>query len=229
MKITILTLFKEIYPSFLNSSIIKKAIEKKLVEIEIIDFREYSTDKHKKVDDYQFGGGPGMVLTLQPIVDAIRKHNTNNDAKVILTTPSGRMFNQKKAIELSKQKHLILIAGHYEGFDARIENFVDDEISIGDYVLTGGELPSLIMLDAIVRLIPGVINNESLINESFNNYLLDYPAYTKPMDFEGYKVPNVLLSGNHQLIEEFRINEQIKITKQKRPDLYKKYKGQKGN
>lgn len=222
MKITILTLFENSCRSFIESSIIKRAIEKKLVEIEIVDFREHSLDKHKKVDDYQFGGGPGMVLSIQPIANCIKKIKQTN-SKVILTTPSGKLFNQSMAKELSKQDHIILIAGHYEGFDARIENYIDDSISIGDYVLTGGELPTLVILDAIVRLIPNVINSESLLSESFENNLLDYPVYTKPHEYDGYKVPEVLLSGNHKLIEEYRLNSQIELTKKNRPDIYKKY------
>lgn len=222
MKITILTLFDEIYPNFLNSSIIKRAIEKKLIEIEIINFRSFSLDKHKKVDDYQIGGGPGMVIKLQPIVDAI-KYYQEPSSKVILTSPSGQVLNQELLKKFSTIPHIILIAGHYEGFDARLENYIDDSISIGDYVLTGGELPSLVMLDGIIRLIPGVINADSLESESFNNDLLDYPAFTKPIDYEGHIVPEILLSGNHQAIDKYRHEEQIKLTKNKRPDLYKKF------
>ncbi len=222
MKITILTLFKDVYSSYINSSIIKRANESKLVDIEVIDYREYSKDKHKKVDDYQFGGGPGMVLALDPIVSALKDVRTPH-AKVLLTTPSGKLFNQDMARELAQQEHIIMIAGHYEGFDARISHYVDEQVSIGDYVLTGGELPTLVMLDAITRLIPGVINPDSLVDESFNNCLLDYPVYTKPIEYDGHEVPEVLLSGNHKLINDFRLNKQIEITKANRPDLYKKY------
>lgn len=222
MKVTILTLFDEIYPNFINSSIIKRAIDKKLVEIEIINFRTFSSDKHKKVDDYQIGGGPGMVIKLQPIVDAIT-HYKQPSSKVILTSPSGKVLNQELLKSFSTMSHIILIAGHYEGFDARLENYIDDAVSIGDFVLTGGELPSMVILDGIIRLIPGVINIDSLDSESFNNNLLDYPAFTKPVDYNGYKVPEVLLSGDHAKINKYRHNEQIKLTKNKRPDLYKKF------
>lgn len=222
MKITILSLFKDAYQSYLESSIIKRAIKNKIIDVEIVDFRQYSINKHHKVDDYQFGGGPGMVISIQPIADCL-KSITKKESHVILTSASAKLFNQDVAKELSLKKHLILIAGHYEGFDARIENYVDASYSIGDYVLTGGELPSLVMLDAIVRLIPGVINQESLISESFENHLLDYPVYTKPVEYDGYKVPEVLLSGDHKKIAQFRFEKQLKITKKNRLDIYKKY------
>ncbi|MGL4948471.1 MAG: tRNA (guanosine(37)-N1)-methyltransferase TrmD [Mycoplasma sp.] len=228
MKITILTLFDDVYNSFINSSIIKKAVDQKYVEIEVINFRDYSNDKHKRVDDYQCGGGPGMVIGLQSITEAIKNHRTSN-SHVLLTSPSGKLLKQDMLEQLKTKEHLILIAGHYEGFDARIENYIDDSVSIGDYVLTGGELPTLVMMDAIIRLIPGVINKDSLIDESFNNNLLDYPVYTKPISFEGFDVPEVLLSGNHKEINKFRLESQIELTKKKRPDLYETYlkKGQK--
>ena len=222
MKITILSLFKDAYQSYLESSIIKRAIKNKIIDVEIVDFRQYSTNKHHKVDDYQFGGGPGMVLSIQPIADCL-KSITKKESHVILTSASAKLFNQDIAKELSLKKHLILIAGHYEGFDARIENYVDASYSIGDYVLTGGELPSLVILDAIVRLIPGVINQESLVNESFENNLLDYPVYTKPIEYDGYKVPEVLLSGDHKKIVNFRFEKQLEITKKNRLDIYEKY------
>lgn len=221
MKIEILTLFPHMFDNFLNESIIKRAIASKNVEINIHNIRDYSKDPHKKVDDYSFGGGAGMVLMPQPIfdaVDALKKE----DSKVILMTPQGVTYSQKKAVELSGFNHLIIICGHYEGFDERIRTIVDYEISIGDFVLTGGELPSMIITDSIVRLLDNVINSESHINDSFTDNLLDYPVYTKPADFRGLKVPEVLLSGHHKNIEQWRKNEQLKRTKLRRPDLLEK-------
>ena len=194
----------------------------KLVDIEVINFRDFSNDKHKKVDDISYGGGPGMVLSVQPIVDCL-KTIKRNDSKVILLTPSGRIYNQSTANSFLKYKHIILICGHYEGFDERILNYVDYQISIGDYVLTGGEIAALAIIDSISRLVPGAINSESLQNESFEQNLLDYPVYTKPQIYDLYKVPEVLLSGNKKLIDEYRFNQRIIKTKINRPDLYEKY------
>ena len=222
MKISILTLFPNFFNDFFNTSIIKRSIQNKFVEIEIINFRDFSKDKHMKVDSSPYGGGAGMVLMLQPIVDAIKSIKTS-ESKVILLTPSGELYNQEFANKLSTYKHLILICGHYEGFDERILNYVDFELSIGDYILTGGEVASLAVMESIIRLVPGVISSESLSHESFNNNLLDYANYTKPYDFEGYKVPDVLLSGNHKEIEKFRLNSKIEKTKSNRSDLYNKY------
>ena len=221
MKIDILTLFPNMFDGFLNESIIKRAIDNKKVIINIHNIRDYSKDKHKKVDDYSFGGGKGMVLMPQPIFDAVDSIK-DKDSKTILLTPQGIPYKQTLAYDLSKEKHLIFICGHYEGFDERIRTLADIEISIGDYVLTGGELPSMVITDSIVRLIDGVIKEESHIEDSFNNNLLDYPVYTKPVDFRGMKVPEVLLSGHHANIEKWRINQQIKRTKEKRPDLLEK-------
>lgn len=221
MKIDIITLFPNMFNGFLSESIIKRAIDDNKITINIHNLRDYSTDKHKKVDDYPFGGGHGMILMCQPVFDAVEALKTSN-SKVIMMTPSGKVFDQQLAFNLSKEKHLIIICGHYEGFDERIRTIVDMEISIGDYILTGGELPSMVITDAIVRLIDGVINQESLATESFNDNLLDYPNYTQPRDFKGLTVPHVLLSGNHQKIEEWRQNERIKRTKEKRPDLLEK-------
>ena len=218
MKIDILTIFPEMFEGFLKTSIIKRAIEKNIEEIQIHDIRKYSTDKHKKVDDYSYGGGRGMVLMPQPIFDAVEDLKTK-ESKVILMTPQGKPYKQKKAYDLSKEKHIIIICGHYEGFDERIRTLADEEISIGDYVLTGGELPSMVITDSIVRLLDGVIEKESHINDSFNNKLLDYPVYTKPENFRGMKVPEVLLSGHHANIKKYRENEAIKKTKKRRPDL----------
>lgn len=218
MKIDILTLFPNMFEGFLHESIIKRAIENKHVEINIINFRDYSKDPHQKVDDYGFGGGPGMVLMPQPIFDAVLDIKTP-ESKVILMTPQGVKYNQGLACDLSKEKHLIFICGHYEGFDERIRTLADMEISIGDFVLTGGEIPSMAICDSVIRLLDGVIEKESYEEESFQGDLLDYPVYTRPADFRGMKVPEVLLSGHHAKINEWRLNEQIKRTKERRPDL----------
>lgn len=209
------------FEGFLNTSIIKRAIDEKKVDISIHNIRDYSKDPHKRVDDYQFGGGAGMVLMPEPIFLAVEDLKTD-DSFVILTTPQGEPFKESKAYELKDKKHLIIICGHYEGFDERIRSLADLEISIGDYVLTGGELPSMVITDAVVRLVPGVIVDESHLNDSFNNDLLDYPVYTKPVDFRGMKVPDVLLSGHHENIRKWRLEESIKRTKNRRPDLLKK-------
>ena len=221
MKIDILTLFPDMIKPFINDSIIKRAVDSKKVEINIINFRDYSLDPHKKVDDYQYGGGAGMVLMPQPIFDAVDDLRSN-DSKVILLTPQGIQYKQSIAYDLSKEKHLIIICGHYEGFDERIRTIVDMEISIGDYVLTGGEIASMVLVDSITRLIDGVIVDESHLNDSFNNNLLDYPVYTKPSNFRGLKVPEVLLSGHHENIANWRHEEQLKRTKRRRSDLLEK-------
>lgn len=218
MKIDILTLFPSMFDGFLENSIIKRAILDKKVEVNIINIRDYSKDPHKKVDDYGFGGGRGMVLRVDVLYDAIMDLK-KEDSKVILLSPQGKTYHQKKAYELRCEKHLILVCGHYEGFDERILSFVDEEISIGDYVLTGGEIPAMIISDSVIRLLDGVIQEESHLKESFENNLLDYPVYTKPKSFKGLDVPEVLLSGNHEKIEQYRKEMQIKKTKEKRPDL----------
>ena len=219
MKIDILSIFPSMFDGFLNNSIIKRAIDNKQVEINIHNFRDYSLDKHSRVDDYPYGGGAGMVLMCEPIFRCLDEIKTD-DSFVIMMSPSGKQFKESLAINLSKKKHLIIICGHYEGFDERIKSIVDMEISIGDYVLTGGEVPAMVVTDAITRLIPGVISDESLDSESFNDGLLDYPVYTRPSEFRGMKVPDVLLSGNHKEIEEYRKNERIKRTKDVRKDLF---------
>ena len=221
MKIDILTLFPEMFHDVFNESIIKRAKEQELVDIKIHNFRDYSKDKHNKVDDTPYGGGCGMVLTCQPIFDCIDDIKTD-DAKVILLTPDGKTYNQGMAYDLSSEKHIILICGHYEGFDERIRTICDLEISIGDYVLTGGEIAAMAIVDSITRLIPGVIEEESHLNDSFNNNKLDYPTYTKPRVFRGMEVPEVLISGDHKKIEEYRKNEAEKRTIEKRPDLIEK-------
>lgn len=221
MKIDILTLFPRMFDGFLNESIIKRAIDKKQVNIRVINFRDYSTDAHKKVDDYQYGGGVGMILMPQPIFDCINDIKTE-ESFIILLTPQGKTYNQQMAMDLTKYKHLIIICGHYEGFDERIRTLADIEISIGDYILTGGEIASMVITDSVTRLLDGVIQTDSYINDSFTDNLLDYPVYTKPQDFRGMKVPDVLLSGHHENIDNWRHNEQIKRTKDRRPDLLEK-------
>ena len=221
MKIDILTLFPKMFDGFLTESIIKRAINNNLVEINIVDFRKYSTLNNNQVDDTPYGGGAGMVLMCEPVVNAIEDLK-KDDSLVILTCPQGTVYNENMAIELKDKKHLIIICGHYEGYDERIRNFVDLEISIGDYILTGGEIPAMAITDSIVRLLPGVINKDSYLEDSFTKDLLDYPTYTKPADFRGLKVPEVLLSGNHAKIAEYRKQEQIKRTGERRPDLLKK-------
>lgn len=215
MKIDILSLFPHMFDGFLSESIIKRAIEKDKVKINIINFRDYTYDPHGKVDSAPFGGGPGMVLQIEPIYNALEAIK-RDDSHIILLTPSGKTFNQKKAKELTNYNHLILICGHYEGFDDRIKLLVDEEISIGDFVLTGGELPAMMITDATTRLIEGVISKESLETESFTDDLLDYPVYTKPRVFKGMKVPDVLVSGDHKKIAEYRKEEQIRLTNEKK-------------
>ncbi|MDR2821405.1 MAG: tRNA (guanosine(37)-N1)-methyltransferase TrmD [Mycoplasmataceae bacterium] len=221
MKITILTLFPKIFDNFLETSIIKNIIKDKIATIKIVNFRDYSKQKNKQVDDYAYGGGAGMVLMLQPLVDAIKDNKTKN-TKVILLSPQGIPYKQQHARTLAKEKDIILIAGHYEGFDERINNYVDEVISIGDYILTGGEIPAMVIVESVVRLLENGISKQSLDSESFDNNLLDYSVYTKPVTFEKYSVPEVLLSGNHKKIAEYRKEEQIKKTKKIRPDLFKK-------
>ncbi|MFA6377807.1 MAG: tRNA (guanosine(37)-N1)-methyltransferase TrmD [Acholeplasmataceae bacterium] len=223
MKIDIITIFPEFFDPFLETSIIKRAIEQDIVSIKAHQLRDYSKNKHKKVDDTPYGGGAGMLMTIQPLDDAISNLRDKN-SKVILLSPQGKRFTQKKAIKLAKESHMILICGHYEGIDARIEHFIDEEISIGDYVLTGGEIPAMILSDAIVRLVPGVIHEDSSEEDSLQNGWLKYPQYTKPNDYKGYLVPEVLTSGNHQEILKWREEMRLKNTILKRPDLLKSIK-----
>ena len=223
MKIDILTLFPNLFTGFINESIIKRAINDHKVEINIINFRDYTPLKNGQVDDTPYGGGAGMLLRCEPIFECLDKIKTK-DSYVILLTPSGKTFNQQIAKNLSMKKHLIIICGHYEGFDERIKTLVDMELSLGDFVLTGGEIPAMAITDAITRLIPGVINKDSLVDESFNNNLLDYPNYTKPAEYRGLKVPDILISGDHQKINKYREEQQIAITKKNRPDLLKEIK-----
>ncbi len=221
MRIDVLSLFPHMFDGFLNESIIKRAIDSKKVSINVINFRDYSTDPHKKVDDYPYGGGEGMVLMCQPIFDCIESIRTK-ESKIILLTPQGITYNQKFAYDLKDEKHLIFICGHYEGFDERIRTLADYEISIGDFVLTGGEIPSMAIMDSIIRLIDGVINEKSSQNDSFNDNLLDYPTYTFPREYKGMRVPDVLLSGHHENINKYRNEERIKRTEIRRPDLLEK-------
>lgn len=218
MKIDILTLFPHMFDGFLTESIMKRAIEKGKVEINIIDIRDYTPYKNNQVDDYQFGGGGGMIMMCEPVFNTVESIRTE-DSHVILLTPRGKTYNEKKAYELKDKKHLIIICGHYEGFDERIYTLADEPISIGDFILTGGELPSMMITDSVVRLIDGVITSTSLEFESFNDNLLDYPVYTKPRNFRGMEVPEVLVNGNHKLINEYRESERRRITKEYRDDL----------
>lgn len=223
MKIDIITLFPEMFKGPFSESIVKKAQEKGLLKIKIHNLRKWTKDKHKTVDDHSFGGGVGMVLMIEPIYKAI-KELKKKESKVILLTPQGKVFKQKKAEKLSKEKHLIFICGHYEGVDERIrEKLVDEEISIGDYVLTGGELPAMVVIDSITRLIPGVLSKKEASQiESFSfKGLLEYPQYTRPSNFKGWKVPEILLSGNHKKINKWRDQKALEKTKKRRPDLLK--------
>ena len=218
MKITILTLFPDLFTPFCTSSIIKKAIDNKLVQIEVVNYRDFTEDKHNKVDDYPYGGPQGMVLMCQPIVSALQSLKTS-DSTTILITPKGKTFVQSDAKKLSKLKHLILICGHYEGFDERIRKYVDMEISLGDYIMTGGEIGAMAISDAVIRLVDGVIKKESHQDESFELDLLEYPQYTRPVDFKGDLVPEVLLSGHHENIRRWRLKQSLKETYIRRPDL----------
>lgn len=220
MKIDIITLFPELISTYTSYGIIGRAVENNLLNINYVNLRDFSENKHKKVDDYPYGGGPGMLLKPEPLYNALKSIKSENSYTVYLS-PRGSLFSQKKAKEYSSLEHLILITGHYEGIDQRIiDNFVDEEISIGDYVLTSGELPALIMADAIGRLIPGVLgSDESIVEESHSNNLLEYPQYTRPEDFMGMKVPEIILSGNHQKIKDWRRMKSIEVTLNRRKDI----------
>lgn len=220
MKITILSIFPEFFDSFLNWSMINRAIQGEKVEFNNINIRDYSKNKHKKVDDYPFGGGPGMLMTPGPLIEAI-KDNSSNKTKVIYLSPQGKVLNQEMVKKIAMEEDLILLSGHYEGIDNRvIENYIDLEISIGDYVLTGGELPSMVLIDSIIRMIPGVLkSSESIEDESHYNGLLEHPQYTRPSEYKGLKVPEVLLSGHHKNIQDWKRKMAIKTTFEKRPDL----------
>ena len=221
MKFDVLTLFPEMF-EILNQSIIGKAIEKDLINIKVTNIRDFSKDKHKKVDDTPYGGGAGMVMKPDVVYDAYKSIEDRN-AKVIYMSPQGKTLNQKKVEELAKESHLIILCGHYEGIDQRVlDKIVDEEISIGDYVLTGGEIPAMVLIDSVSRYVKGVLNEESIQEESFSNGLLEYPQYTRPEIFEGVKVPEILLSGHHENIEKWRKEKSIEITKKKRPEMLEK-------
>lgn len=218
MKFDVLTLFPEMF-EILNQSIIGKAVEKELININLINIRNFSKDKHKKVDDTPYGGGAGMVMKPDVVYDAYKSINDKN-AKVIYMSPQGKKLNQKRVEELAKENHLVILCGHYEGIDQRVlDKIVDEEISIGDYVLTGGEIPAMVLIDSISRYVKGVLKEESIKEESFSKGLLEYPQYTRPEEFEGMKVPEVLLSGHHGNIEKWRKEKSLEITKKKRPDI----------
>lgn len=220
MNIYYLTLFPDMYEGILGASILKRAKDKGIVDYHMINFRDFSNDKHNKVDDYPYGGGAGMVLKPEPVFNAMESLDIKGQKRVILMCPQGRPFDQNLAEELAEEDNIVFINGHYEGYDERIRTLVTDEVSIGDYVLTGGELASLTMTDAIVRLIPDVLSNEASHQEdSFSTGMLEHPHYTRPREYRGMKVPDVLLSGNHKLIDEWRHEQSLKRTRERRPDL----------
>ena len=221
MRIDIITLFPNMFSGFTHESIIKRAIENGYVEVNIVNLRDYTLDKHLKVDDTPYGGGNGMVLACQPVFDCI-KALRSDDSLVIMMTPQGQVYNQQMANSLAKKNHLILLCGHYEGFDERIRSIVDMEVSIGDFVMTGGELASMVISDSIIRLLDGVIANDSHEFDSHQNWLLEHPHYTKPREYEGMAVPDVLLNGNHKEIENWRLKESLRRTLERRPDLLEK-------
>lgn len=221
MKIRILTLFPSFYNEFLKSSIIGRAISKGIVEISLINIRDYSLDKNHRVDDRPIGGGAGLIMRLEPLLDCMRENTTSSTHKIFLG-PKGHKYSQNDAIRLSKMGDICLICGHYEGVDSRFSDYVDEEISIGDYILTGGEIPAMAISDSIVRLLKGTIADDSTKEESFSNTILEYPQYTYPREYEGKRVPDILFSGNHKVIEKYRRREAIKETYEKRRDLFDK-------
>jgi len=225
MRIDIITIFPKMFSPVLDESIIKRAQKKGVIKISVHNLRDYSTDKHKKVDDRPFGGGPGMVMRPEPFFAAIKDIKGKTKAKVVLLSPQGRLLTQKTCQNLAREKRLILLCGHYEGIDERVKKIVDEEVSIGDYVLTGGELAAMVLVDSVVRLVPGVLGHkDSNKSETFEDNLLEYPHYTRPQDFKGIKVPLVLLSGDHEKIAAWRREQAVKITKKKRPELLEKNK-----
>ncbi|MCZ2492659.1 tRNA (guanosine(37)-N1)-methyltransferase TrmD [Dellaglioa carnosa] len=222
MKIDVLSLFPEMFDGPMKQSIVGKAIDNNVLDLKLTNFRDFTTDKQNHVDDYPYGGGAGMLLQAQPVFDALEavQKESNTKGKVILLDPAGRKFDQKVAEEFANEEHLTFICGHYEGYDERIRELVTDEVSLGDYILTGGELGAMVMIDATVRLLPEVLGNkESAPGDSFSNGLLEYPQYTRPANFRGMKVPDVLTNGNHKLIDEWRQKESLRRTLERRPDL----------
>ena len=223
MKITILTLFPQMFDGFLSNSIIKRAIAKKTVNISIVNIRDYTKDRYRRVDTPPVGGGAGLIMKAQPIVDAI-KAIKSEQSRIVLLSPRGKKYSQKTAKSLANCLELVLICGHYEGVDERINSYVDEEISLGDFILTGGEIAAMAVADSIIRLQKGAITNESLDEESFENGVLEYPQYTEPYDFEGYRVPDILYSGNHVAISKWRRKQALVLTRQYRPDLFAQLK-----
>ena len=223
MNIKILTLFPEMFEGFLSNSIIKRALAKEVVNIEIINIRDYTTDKYHRVDSYPVGGGAGLVMKCQPIVDCINAHKTSK-SHVIMLSPRGKTYNQSRARELTQMEDIILLCGHYEGIDERTNKYVDEQISIGDYILTGGELGAMVISDSIIRLLDGAIAEDSTTEESFENGLLEYPQYTEPYDYNGDKIPDILYCGNHTAIKKWRQKKSLYLTKELRPDLFEKYR-----
>ena len=220
IKFDILTLFPNLFTGFLSESLIKKAIDKEILNVNLINFRDYSTNKHKTVDDYAYSGGAGMLISVEPLHKALMDIKEIEKAHKVLLTPSGKPLKQQKLVELAKFDHIVLICGHYEGIDERITNYIDEEISIGDFILMGGEVPAMALVEGVSRLI-GAINEDSIVDESFSMGLLEYPQYTKPYEYDGHKVPDVLINGNHKLIEEWKRYQSLKKTYLIRPELLK--------
>ncbi len=222
IRFDILTLFPEMFEGIINQSIIKRAREKKLLDIRIINFRDFAFNKHQQVDDYAYGGGAGMLISVEPIHKALQSIEGINKAKKILTSPSGHVLTQAMCEKLKDENHIVIVCGHYEGIDARILNYIDEEISIGDYILTGGEVPAMAIIEAVSRLVPGVISDSSTLFESFSDGLLEYPQYTRPVIYDNHEVPEVLISGHHENIRKWRRKEALKKTLTMRPDLLEK-------
>lgn len=222
MRINILTLFPEMFDGFLTNSIIKRALARKVVEIKIINIRDFTLDKYRRVDTPPIGGGAGLIMKCQPIVDALKSIENPHSHKILMS-PKGKQFNQQFAVNFAKLEDLTIVCGHYEGVDERVSNYVDEEISIGDYVLTGGEIGAMAISDAVIRLLDGAITDASLDEETFTDSLLEYPQYTEPKDFDGHVVPDILYTGNHEAIEKYRRKESLRLTRKYRPDLFEKH------